>query len=96
MIALNTGLTTLATFQPRNLFAFTVQLLNLPTEATRHLGGHRGVLSGIVRDDPVRAVGRHHYSEQAHLVVSGKAFDLDPRLPWADSSVLHASESTRP
>ena len=77
MIALDARLSALTAFQPSKLFAFAVQLLDLPTKATHLLSGRRGILSGIVGHDPVRAVGRHLNPEQAHLVVSGKAFDLD-------------------
>src|SRR5512143_1296193 len=80
MIALNPSLATLAAFQTGDLLAFAVQLLNLPAKATRLLSSLRGILSGIVGHDPIRAVGRHLNPEQTHLVVFGKALDLD-RLP---------------
>ncbi|MDG4553183.1 MAG: hypothetical protein P9E24_02880 [Candidatus Competibacter sp.] len=74
-------LSALTAFQPSNLFAFAAQLLDLPTKATHLLSGLRGILSGIVGHDPVRAVGsRHRNPEQARLVVFGKAFDLGPLL----------------
>ena len=77
MVALDSGFTALAAFQAGDWFAFAVQLLHLPTVAARLLCGHRGVLSPIVGYDPVRAVGRHRYSEQMHLMVFGKPLDLD-------------------
>src|SRR5512144_3350640 len=78
MIALNPRLSTLAAFEPRDLLTFPVQLLDLPTKATRLLGGLRRILSGIVSHDPIRAAGRHHNPEQTHLVVLGKTLKLDP------------------
>src|SRR3712207_6424432 len=55
MIALNAGLPTLALFQPRYLFPFAVQLLDLPAYVTHCLGSVRGVSSWIVGHNPVRA-----------------------------------------
>ena len=78
MVPLNPRGTTLAAFEPGELFPFAVQLLNVPTKATHLSGRLRGMLSGIVGYDPIRAVGRHRNPEQAHLMVFGKAFDLDP------------------
>lgn len=78
VIALNAHFTTLATFQPCDLLAFAVQLLDLPAKATRLLGGLGGVPRGIVGHDPIRAVGRHLNPEQTHLAVFGKALDFDP------------------
>ena len=42
MIALDARLAALAAFQAGHLFAFTVQLLNLPAEAARLLCGRGG------------------------------------------------------
>ena len=78
MIALNTRFAALAALQPGKLLAFTVQLLNLPTKATRLLCGLGRNLSRVVGHDPVRAVSRHLNPEQTHLVVFGKALDFDP------------------
>src|SRR5512144_2384397 len=47
MIALNPRLPTLAAFEPCDLLTFPVQLLDLPTKATRLLGGLCRILSGI-------------------------------------------------
>jgi hypothetical protein len=77
VIALDSRFAALAAFQSRDLFAFAVQLLNFPAEAAHLLCGLGGVLSRIVGDDPIRATGRRLNSETAHLVVSGKVFDLD-------------------
>jgi hypothetical protein len=60
------------------LFAFAVQLLDLPAKAARLLCGFCGILSQVVGHDKVRAVGRHLNPEQVHLMVFGKAFDFDP------------------
>ena len=78
VIALNTRFAALTALQPGELFSFTVQLLNLPTKATHLLRGWGRILSGIVRHDPIRAVGRHRNPEQTHLVVFGKALNFDP------------------
>ena len=78
MIALNTRFAALAALQPGKLLAFTVQLLNLPTKATRLLCGLGRNLSRVVRHDLVRAVGRHLNPEQTYPVVFGKALDFDP------------------
>lgn len=51
MVALNSSFAALAAFQPRDLFAFAVQLLNFLAEAARLLCGLGGVLSWIVDDD---------------------------------------------
>ena len=72
----NSGLTTLATFQSSELFGLSVKLLNLPAQATHLLHGLRVVLSKIVGDDIVRALGRQHHPEQFHFVVFGKALEL--------------------
>ena len=77
VIPLRTRFAALAAFQAGDLLAFAVQLLDLPAEAARLLCGLGGILSQVVRDDKVRAVGRHLNPEQVHLVVFGKAFDLD-------------------
>ncbi|MDD5460311.1 MAG: hypothetical protein PHG00_01560 [Methylococcales bacterium] len=77
MMALNSGEPPLAAFQPRHLFAFAVQLLDFPALAARVLCRRRGELSTVVRHDPSRAVSRHLDPEQLHLVVFGKAFDLN-------------------
>ena len=53
MVALNAGFATLATFQTCNLFAFAVQLLDFPAEATHLLGRLRGLSSRIIGHDPI-------------------------------------------
>ncbi len=55
VIGLDTRLTALAAFKPGELSTFAVQLLNLPTNATRRLCGLLRVLSGIIGHDPIRA-----------------------------------------
>ena len=77
MIALNAGIATLTLFQTGHLFAFSMQLLDLPAEATHLLGRLCGILNWIIGHDPIRAVGRHLDPETLHLVLFGKAFDLD-------------------
>ena len=77
MVALNAGFATLTTFQTCNLFAFSVQLLDFPAEATHLLGRLRGLSSRIIGHDPIRAMGRHLNPETLHLMVFGKTFDLD-------------------
>ena len=77
VVALNACLATLAAFQARNLFTFSMQLLDLPADATHPLGGLSGILSRVVGHEVVRAVGRHLNAEQLHLGVFRKASDLD-------------------
>jgi len=67
----------LTAFQPGQLFGLPVKLLNLPTQGAHLLYGRQGMLSKIVGHDIVRALGRQHHSEQFHLMLLGKAFDLD-------------------
>ncbi len=78
MITLNAAFATLAALQSRQLFPFPVQLLDLPTEVTHCLRGLRGVSSRIVGHDPIRAAGGRHNPEQLHMMVLGKALDLNP------------------
>ena len=54
MIALDTCLTALTAFQPRHLFAFAMQLRNLPAEAARLLCRLSGILSQLVGHNVVR------------------------------------------
>ena len=63
MIALNARVAAWTAFQARQLLAFAVQLLDLPAHVTHMLCGVRGVRSGIVGHDPVRAAGRRHNPE---------------------------------
>lgn len=77
VIVLNPRLATLAAFEPRNPLTLAVQLLGLPTKATRLLCSLCSILSGIVGHGPVRAVGKHLNPEQAHLVVFGKALNFN-------------------
>lgn len=58
MISDDPGLATLTTFQPIELFGLAVKLLNLPTPAAYLLHRLRVVLSKVVGDDIVRALGR--------------------------------------
>jgi hypothetical protein len=37
---------------------------------------HRILRKKVVRDDPLRAARMHHYPEELHLAVLGKALDL--------------------
>ena len=48
VVADNSGLAALATFQSGQLFGFSVKLLNFPAQATHFLHGLRVVLSKIV------------------------------------------------
>ena len=93
VMTLHARLTTLTTFEPRALFACAMQLLNLPTEAARLLCRLSGMLSQLVGHNVGRAVGRHRNPEPLHLVVFGKAFDLDAlavlQCVWAPSKRVH-------
>lgn len=63
MIPLNPFFAALAGFNPRHLFGLPMKLLNLPAKATRLLDGLHGILSHVVRDDIVRALGRKQQAE---------------------------------
>ena len=77
VMPLRTRFAALAAFQAGDLLAFAVPLRDLPAEAARLLGGLGRILRQVVRDDKVRAVGRHLNPEQGPLGVFGKAFALD-------------------
>ena len=94
MVADNSGFATLATFQSGELFGFSVKLLNFPAQATHFLYGLRVVLSKIVGDDIVRALSRQHHPEQFHLMVFGKALDLD-QFAMLFFSIRPCNPSTR-
>ncbi len=53
-------------------------------KATRLLCCLNRILSQIVGDNEVRAVGRHHNPETLHFVVFGKSFNFD-ELPCLSS-----------
>jgi hypothetical protein len=67
MIALHTLVATLASFNARRLFEFSVSLLNVPTHGARLLCVGRGQLSRRIRDDKLRALGRKRQAEQAQI-----------------------------
>ena len=83
VVALDSGFAALARLQPRGLLGFAMRLLDLPAEAARLARHLSGILSQVVGDNPVRAVGGHLDPEQAQLVRFGKAFDFD-RLAGLD------------
>lgn len=60
MVALDACQPTLATLNPSGLLGFTMKLLNLPTQATHLLYRRPVILSGVVGNDPIRALGRQH------------------------------------
>src|SRR4030066_1391627 len=76
VISDNSVFPTLTTFQTGELFGFSVKLLNLPAQATHLLHGLRVVLSKIVGDDIIRALGRQHHPEQFRFVVLGETLEL--------------------
>ena len=67
MVALHTFIATLAAFNARRLFEFSVSLLNVPTHGARLLCVGRGQLSCRIRDDILRALGRKRQAEQAQI-----------------------------
>jgi len=77
MIPLHTGFATLTTFDPRDLLAFAMKLLDLPAEATHLLRRCRVVLRHVVSGDIVRALGREHQPEKFHPMAFGKVL-YDP------------------
>lgn len=54
-----------------------MQLLNLPAKATHQVCCLRRILSQIIGDNEIRAVGRHLDPETLHFMVFRKAFDLE-------------------
>jgi hypothetical protein len=68
---------TLISFKPRQLFGFSMKLLDLPAKAAHILYDLQVVLSHLVRNDIIRALDREHYSEQFHLMLGGEPFDFD-------------------
>src|SRR3990172_6777230 len=77
MVSDNSRFATLTTFQPSQLFGFSVKLLDLPTKATHLLYSLRVVLRHVVGHNIVRALGRKHYSEEFHFMTARKSFDFD-------------------
>jgi hypothetical protein len=75
-IALNPRFAALAAVQTRKLFAFAVQWLDFPADATPLLGDLRGIGSRIVGPNPIRAVGRPLNPETLHGVVFRKPCEL--------------------
>ena len=67
MVALHTLVATLAAFNARRLFEFSVSLLNVPTHGARLLCVGRGQLSRRIRDNILRALGRKRQAEQAQI-----------------------------
>jgi len=54
----NSGFATLTAFDTRQLLGFSVKLLNLPAKAAHLLYELHVVLSHLVRNDIIRALGR--------------------------------------
>lgn len=77
MVALDARLAALVLLDAGGLLEFAVKLLDFPAHAAHLLYGSVRILSQVVGDDPVRAVGGNRDPEQFHFVVFGKTFDLD-------------------
>lgn len=58
MVSDNASFATLTTFEPSQLFGFSVKLLDLPTQATHFLYSLRVVLRHVVGHNIVRALRR--------------------------------------
>ena len=82
MITLDARFATLARLDSRQLLDFAVILLDLPAKGARLLCAFRRILSQIVGHDPFRAARRHHNPKEFHLVVAGKAANLDQLAPF--------------
>lgn len=76
MISNNSSSAALATFQSGELFGLSVKLLNFPPQAARLLHSLGVVLSQVVGDDIIRALGRQLHPEQFHFVVFGKTLEI--------------------
>ena len=77
MISDNSCFATLISFDAGQLLGFSVKLLNLPSKAAHIMYDLHVVLLHLVCHDIVRALGRQHYSENFHLMLGRKTFDLD-------------------
>lgn len=76
MVTDNTCFAPLTASQSGHVFALAVKLLNLPLPATHRLRGQGRILSDIVSDDIVRALGGKHDREKVHLMRCGKVLNL--------------------
>src|SRR5512138_232315 len=63
MVSDDSGFATLTTFQPGQLFGFSVKLLDLPTKATHLLYSLRVVLRHVVGHNIVRALRRRRKAQ---------------------------------
>ena len=77
VIALDPRPSALASLDSRELLGLSMKLLNFPAQGTRLLRTLRQILRKVVRDDQVRAVGRHLNAEQFYLTLFGEISDLD-------------------
>ena len=77
VISDNSCFPTLATFYAGQLLGFAVKLFDLPAKAAHILYDLHIVLHHLVCNDIVRTLGRQHYSENFHLVLSRKTLDFD-------------------
>ena len=71
----DSGFATLTAFKAGQLLGFAVKLLDFPAEAAHILDDLHVVLRYLVGDDIVRALGKQHYSEGFHLMLSWHALD---------------------
>lgn len=63
VVTLDTRFAALTVFKASELFAFAVQLLDLPAKATHLSCGLGGILSWIVSHDKFHTLGRHYDSD---------------------------------
>lgn len=77
MVSLDARLAALVFLDAGDLLEFAVKLLDLPAHATHLLYGSVRILSQVVGDDPIRAVGGYRNPEQFDLVVFRETLDLD-------------------
>lgn len=73
VVTVNSGFTSLTTFQYGKSFGLAVKLLNLPAQATRILYGLRVALSKIVGYDINSVSGKQNHTKQFHFMVFWKA-----------------------
>ncbi len=71
VVALSPLFTTLTVFSPRDLFSFSMKLLNLPTQAAFILGCLCRILINIVGNEIVRALRRRRKAQAGIVSLDG-------------------------
>lgn len=77
VIALDARLAALVFLDTGGLFELAVKLLDFPAHAAHLLYGSVRILSQVIGNDPIRAVGGNRAPEQFHFAVFRETLDLD-------------------